>query len=562
MTIADRRLHGATVVERAIRALPSIVIGLATVGVSARSDFMRFVPVLALLLVASFVYRWVALSRFRYGVGASEFVIESGVFTRRRRVIPFERIQDVELIRSPIARAIGLAKLRLETGGGGADEGVLDSLGLGEAEALRDELRRVRLGGGAGGVIPAADAPLLFAMDRRRVLTEGLFSPSLVFIAVIMGVAQNLEPLLGDAVSPERWLERGSLDDLPITAARVAAVALAVVALGFASGLVRAFASHHRFTLARADRGFRIRRGLFTLAEAVVPIARVQAIVRRDGPLRRAFGWERLEFQTLGFGARTRRLAAMPFARAGETAPVVAIVHAAEAAPAYRRVSPRYVWRAGLRCLAAALLTGAAASWFWPPAPFAAVALFGAVAVQAWFRWRAHGYALDRGTLYLRRGWLARERWIVPIASAQAFALMRSPLQRWLGLASVAIDTAGASGNYRPRAVDLPFADAEALIAAMRGGLRGGARWSIAGVGDQPLRAKSEGPMRPIDHPALRGDLGLADGGGRLHVHDDRVLQVDQIIGAVGEEGGSRRTAPPNRPAVHPSSLYLPSEIH
>jgi hypothetical protein len=68
---------------------------------------------------------------------------------------------------------------------------------------------------------------------------------------------------------------------------------------------------------------------------------------------------------------------------------------------------------------------------------------------------------------------------------------------------------------------------------------------TIGGVGRQPCRPQAKALVRTIDHPLLRGDLGLADCGRRLDIDNDGVLQVDQIVGAVGEEGQSTiRTRP------------------
>lgn len=41
----------------------------------------------------------------------------------------------------------------------------------------------------------------------------------------------------------------------------------------------------------------------------------------------------------------------------------------------------------------------------------------------------------------------------------------------------------------------------------------------------------------PVEHAMLCCDLGLSDGRCRLDIHDDGVLQIDQIVGAVGKEG-------------------------
>jgi len=59
---------------------------------------------------------------------------------------------------------------------------------------------------------------------------------------------------------------------------------------------------------------------------------------------------------------------------------------------------------------------------------------------------------------------------------------------------------------------------------------------TIGRIGRQPFRPQPEALPRAIDHPLLRRHLGLADCRGHLDVHDDGVLQVDQVVGAVGKE--------------------------
>ncbi|WP_163284170.1 MULTISPECIES: PH domain-containing protein, partial [Enterobacteriaceae] len=76
---------------------------------------------------------------------AEEVLIQHGVLQRRRRSIPRGRIQDVSIERGPFARIFGLAVVRLETGGGEAEEAMLDSVSMAEAERLRALLRGRRV---------------------------------------------------------------------------------------------------------------------------------------------------------------------------------------------------------------------------------------------------------------------------------------------------------------------------------------------------------------------------------------------------------------------------------
>lgn len=60
---------------------------------------------------------------------------------------------------------------------------------------------------------------------------------------------------------------------------------------------------------------------------------------------------------------------------------------------------------------------------------------------------------------------------------------------------------------------------------------------SIGGVGGKPRRPEIEAILRPFYRATLGEDLGLADSRGRLDIDDDRMFEVDQVVGAVGEEG-------------------------
>lgn len=470
MTPADRRLHPATALSVVVRRAPGLAVATLPGGFAVGRDGMVALQIAAAAVALAFVWSAVAAWRVRWGVGASELVIETGVFGRTRRVIPFARIADVELERSLVARLIGLAKLRIETGGGGRDEARLDSLGFAEARTVQAELRAAR-GGTAMAEAPGAGETALYAMTPGRIAVEGLLTPSLV----VLGAGFWLGDRLG-------WGEAGELirtARAELTTRAIAALVAAAVPLGLVTGVLMAFRRHHRFTLTRTERGLRVRRGLFTLVDLAIPAGRVQALVRRDGPIRRGLGWSRLEAQTIGgFGARGGRLALAPLARAAEAAAIAAVVHPVAEPASYRRVSRRTGVRAAVRTVGLVVPIAVAGIVAWPPALVVAAAIALAGTVVAARRWRVHGYALAQGTLHLRLGVLSREHWTLPIANAQAFALIAGPLQRALGLASVAMDSAGAPGRFRPRVVDLPLAEAEALLAALRAWRPARSPWS------------------------------------------------------------------------------------
>lgn len=470
-TIADRRLHPATFVTRTIRSLPQYMLGIpAAVGFMSDSGFHALLLFAAAGLAAASFGAYLFWRRFAYGVGAQEIVIESGVLHRQRRVIPFERIQDIDIERGPLARLFGTAKVRIETGGGAKDEGNLDSVGLSEAYRLRAVLRRRDSAATAAVAedkyaVEPGQEPLLFHMDLKRVLLAGLFNFSLVYIAVIFGSFQYLEALFGIDVMAMEWVEPARSLAAAATWGLTALAILFILLLGVTAGVLRTIARDYDFRLTRVSGGLRRRRGLFTLSEALIPFNRVQLSIIRSGAVARLFGWFRLEFQTLSADAgKAGNQVAAPFGREQEIWRVLAHVSPEDLPPEqdYIRVSKRHILRQSLRWTAWLVLPIAGASIVWPWAlglllllPF----LIGAAALQ----WRHHRYCLTPVCLYVRQGFMSRRLWILPYERIQGLAVDEGPLQRRLELATLAVDTAGASALRPLQIVNLPVAQTQAL---------------------------------------------------------------------------------------------------
>ena len=74
-----------------------------------------------------------------------ELRIASGVLVRSERVVPFGRVQHIDVVRGPLQRGYGLASLVLHTAGTRSGAIMLPGLEAEEAEAMRDHIRgRIR----------------------------------------------------------------------------------------------------------------------------------------------------------------------------------------------------------------------------------------------------------------------------------------------------------------------------------------------------------------------------------------------------------------------------------
>lgn len=467
---AARRLHPGTIALRIVVKAPQNVAGLVALSAAAsKGGALVMAGVAALVLVGAALMTWLRWRSFTYCVADGELVIADGILHRNRRSIPFERIQDVSIDQKLLARVFGLARVRIETGGGEADEASLDSVSLAEAARLRAVLR------GRDAPVAAATEPvptrdIVFAMDTRRVLTMGLFGFSLVWVGVLFAAINQLGDLIG--LDWNGWRDWAGIAGRRAWALATPLLALlaavAALAIGAISGVARTFFIEHGFRLEREGARLRRVRGLTTRTEVVVSLARIQLALIERGMVSGRLGWAGLRLQTLGgsddVGGRQQ---VAPFARDEEVTRVLA----AAGYPAFnpqplRPVAFGHVVRAGVLRGGLPFLAILAISWFVPLAALALLLVPIPVVVALMAR-RRHRYAIIGDTLQVVRGVLSKQAWIVPLRHIQSVSVTRSPLQRLLGIATVRVDTAGAKGLGRPDVSDLAVGDAYPLARAL-----------------------------------------------------------------------------------------------
>lgn len=476
-TVADRHVHPGTIILRFAKELPSTVVAapaaLAYGSNMGLAGFLLFAGLIGAIMVG---INWLAWSRFRYGVGERDIVIEKGILNRTRRSIPFDRVQDVDIERRLLQRIFGLAKVKIETGGAGHDEGLIDSVTVAEADRLR---AAVRAGKGRAVAVeadpaaePAPDAAgnLLFVMSPGRVLTHGLFNFSLVYIAGLFALLQTFQNVLPfDVYDPARWAGLlGSHLPERLTVSAILAVLFLALILGVIAGVATTLSREYGFRLTDEGKRMRRERGLLTHTEVVLGKKRIQVALIQTGPVRSLFGWFGLFFQSLGAGSDgSGRQSAAPFAREGELDPILAAAGGFRRPEAVlERVSNRHILRASLPLLLPAAGILAAASW--EPRAIWLLALLPFFAVSAAVQRRFHRYALSDGLLFIQRGVWRRRLWIVPVERVQALGLSRTKPQRWLDLATLTVDTAGAPATSGARIVDIRWEAARRFAEQLR----------------------------------------------------------------------------------------------
>jgi putative membrane protein len=521
-----QRLHPLTLLLRVGASLPALLVILFPLLRNPSSTENVTSLVLGVLyglfaLPAILLQYW----RFSYRITPKQIVIQSGVLTRKNRSIPIERIQNIQIERSLIARVLGLAKVKIETAGSSGTEGSLEYVSVGEAREIRQVVRSFQRNTADAAADTSGDAPddatadaaaeTLFEMPLRRVLLSGAFRFSLLYLAVIFSVLEffNPEALLQRFFREDRmdWLAELVLSH---PAAAIAATVLVAILLGWASGIGVHLARYYNFRLWLEGDKLRKRHGLFTVTEGTIPLDKVQTLILRTNPFMRAFGWYELKVQTIGIDVEEQghRVIA-PFASAERILNLAGRVRAFDLPDSFSHVSRLTIRRRFFRYTAALAAGLLPAVYFWPvdwlhPAgaalPWWGFGLVPAVLGWAVLQYRNHTYAVGADGFYIRRGVLSHYLWIVPTEKFHVFHATASIFQRRLGLKTLFVDTAGAAGFAYPEVIDVPAETADEQFGTLYRRFRRLYRARVEAATGAPDTRLSlhERPRLPTDAPS------------------------------------------------------------
>jgi putative membrane protein len=203
------------------------------------------------------------------------------------------------------------------------------------------------------------------------------------------------------------------------------------------------------FTLEEVGRQLRIERGLLTRIRTHVPRRRIQAWRLFETPLHRWFGRQSLRVDTAGGEVQDHQSARdlVPLAAPEQMQQLIRHVLEHDAWPpaSWLPLHP-HAWRrliVGPSLLLLAAIAGAAWQFGWPP--LLAITLWPLVILRAKIWARHAGYAQSDGLIAVRTGWLNRSWEFTDLRKLQTLRITASPFDRRHGMATVWLDTAGAS---------------------------------------------------------------------------------------------------------------------
>lgn len=454
------------------------LIGAASMGGGHMGPMIRWG--LVILLPPTLIFAVAEYLAFRYHVAGDELIVDSGVLSRRHRVIPLSRVQNLELRQSALQRALGVAELRVETAGGEGEESVPLVLSLEDAEHLRASLLSRRDAAAADNSAPPPATEILAHLTPRDLVLAGATANEAGVIAAALFAALELAYQLPVGFPRIQLDPRVLVSTLPIFSVvlwgAVAVTALLGVAVLLSIG--GALLGYWDFVLERKGGELHKRYGWFDRRTVVVPLARVQALRVEESLLRRPLGLASLRIETAsaapGEGKRGGAEAFLPVVRARDVPRLSAAVFGGleYAELVLRPVHPYARRRAFYRYAVVVLVLAVGATIFVGRSGWWISLLL----IVAWIAARAHyrhlGYALAPGYMVARAGFWNRVTWIVPERKVQTLHLRQTLLQRRNGVATAVADTAAGAATIP----DIAQPQAEALLSQLEKRVQAGWR--------------------------------------------------------------------------------------
>lgn len=421
------------------------------------------VPLAMLALLIIYLYfAWRATS---WKITATDVQYRRGIFFKKHRKIPLDRVQSVDVYRPLAARIFGLGALRVESAGGQGSRVEIQFL----ANKYLDRARRevvARIAGrsltdetshqtGAEGLVGtdlfaeddyhlAADEYEVYRVSPGRLIASVLLTSEVVWLLIMSLIVVICVVVLF------------FMADLTVEGIAVGSIIPTIISIGIIPLMILSYAwsrfnSGFNFSANITHDGIRVTSGLLALKSQTLPPGRIHAIRFLQPLLWRPFGWWQAEVTLAGHGVETsgnqKKQAADNL-----LLPVGTLEQA------------KIILEMAIRDLG--INEGAEREKLLQEAfdgtNSDSVASFTTIATKAqimdpFARFR-RAFAVTDTVLIYRDGWIRRKVTFAPHERAQSVTTSAGPVQRHLGVAGVRLDLVPGTATMKVKHLDAQVA--------------------------------------------------------------------------------------------------------
>ena len=451
-----KRLHPIAIViyiTKRLKQGPFLALALLLAIKEKTGDpFVDWLP-LFLFLFYAVLAGYMSWRRFTYRLQENDMYIEQGIFVKKKRYIPFERVQGISQSSGLVQRLAGVVQVHIETAGRQIDEPevVLSAVSVEEANHIERVIRHQNGGN-------------KFIESGNDVIFTLRFSDTF-FLAVTSGGAFGVIAAIGAFLSEfdhfipfERLKTFLQTDDTTSTIVLL----FSILMLAYMLSIVGHFFRYMNFTVVKQANTLTITTGLLQKKSISTSIERVQGIGVKESPVRRLFGYVSVHLIHAGGSlddGKQGSLLLFPLVRKTDVPSLVASCFSSyhvhdllQPLPKHARV--RYILRPLYIVMPIVLATTV-----WLERFETLLLVFPAIYVGHRSYKRA-GVALERKQLALRSGWLTIKTVYMLKQRIQSLTISQSRVQQRARLCTV---HATVMPGVRTKVIDVNECEAKAI---------------------------------------------------------------------------------------------------
>lgn len=468
-----KRLHPIAAFLNAFKQLKELIVPIVFLilfgSKGTNWDFFYLIASVGavFLFLISGILSWL---RYTYRIEEGELRIEYGVFVRKKRYIPFERIQSLDLSEGLFHRPFGLVKVTVETAGSSdlrKAEAVLTAVKKHEAAAIQEFLQNVKKGKGNEEVIALTEAKedILYKISPSELLilasTSGGVGVVLSAVAAFLSQFQELIPFERIFKGLSQFVSNGLL------------IVTFVVFIGFLLAwliaVIGMMFKYADFTLKKVDEDLIITRGLLEKRQTTIPLKRIQAIRISENLIRQPLKFATVMIESAGgsgANAETSTVTILPVIKKerirGMLEPYISdYLLTDDFVPAPKRAVRRYVFR-GLLFVIPPIIVLIIIFKLWG---LLSLVILPFSILWSYLKYKDAGWRMEHHQLNLRYRTIVKHSIFMRKNKIQSLSSQQSFLQRKKDLSTIQATVKSGAGGAGGKVVDIEEQDASSIYA-------------------------------------------------------------------------------------------------
>jgi putative membrane protein len=463
-----KRLHPIFIVINIGKRLKDLLftfIALFFIGNKGNGGWIFLLGAATIAVIAIIILSILSWLRYTYRLEQGELRIEYGVFVRKKRYIPFERIQSLDISEGILQRVFGMVKLQIETAGGSGTEeaeAVLAAISKDEARMIQEYVAAAKQSSSRAleNLEAEVESLTVYKITPTQLIILSLTSGGIgVVISAVLAFFSQIDDLIPYGKifhGIETWIVSNTI-------IIIAVMIFLGLLLAWIIALIGTMLKYANFTVSKTDHDLVISQGLLERRQITIPLKRIQAIRINENIVRQLLGVGTVFLESAGGSAKNQegsKVMLLPLVKMDQIAPILEPFikdydFTTSFSPVPERARIRYLIRNSYWTIPIVIVS----LFFWKVWGLLSLILLGIVLVWALMEYKDAGWSVAGQQLSLRYRTIVRTTVHMNKNKIQSLDLRESFFQRKKNLATIEAFVKVGFGGSGGKVLDLEQSD-------------------------------------------------------------------------------------------------------